>query len=95
MSDVSTSSFADATRLDTLDPEVRRRIEEGELLVITKTKAYATVHRRARMDYVGVRIVNPDGTIAGEARLVGLFTSKAYMEPAAKTPSRPAIPLKP
>jgi glutamate dehydrogenase len=86
LSDVSTSSFADATRLDTLDPEVRRRIEEGELLVITKTKAYATVHRRARMDYVGVRIVSPEGVIVGEARLVGLFTSKAYMEPAAKTP---------
>jgi len=86
LSDVSTSSFADATPLDTLDPEIRRRIEEGELLVITKTKAYATVHRRARMDYVGVRIVNPQGLIVGEARLVGLFTSKAYMEPAAKTP---------
>src|SRR3954452_15544532 len=86
LSDVSTSSFADATPLDTLDREVRRRIEEGELLVITKTKAYATVHRRARMDYVGVRIVNPEGKIVGEARLVGLFTSKAYMEPAAKTP---------
>ena len=86
LSDVSTSSFADATRLDSLDPDVRRRIEEGELLVITKTKAYATVHRRARMDYVGVRILDPDGKIVGEARLIGLFTSKAYMEPAAKTP---------
>jgi glutamate dehydrogenase len=86
LSDVSTSSFADATPLDTLDPEIRRRIEEGELLVITKTKAYATVHRRARMDYVGVRVVSPEGKIVGEARLVGLFTSKAYMEPAAKTP---------
>ena len=28
----------------------------------------------------------PEGEIVGEARLVGLFTSKAYMEPAAKTP---------
>ena len=86
LSDVSTSSFSDATLLDSLDPEVRRRIEEGELLVITKTKAYATVHRRARMDYVGVRMLDPDGKIVGEARLIGLFTSKAYMEPAAKTP---------
>jgi glutamate dehydrogenase len=86
LSDVSTSSFADATPLDSLDPEVRRRIEEGELLVITKTKAYATVHRRARMDYVGVRTLDAGGKIVGEARLIGLFTSKAYMEPAAKTP---------
>src|SRR5207244_10853150 len=61
-------------------------IEDGDLLVISKTKAYSTVHRRARMDYVGVRKVSPDGRITGEARLIGLFTSKAYMEPATKTP---------
>ena len=38
------------------------------------------------MDYVGVRRVTPDGEIAGEARLLGLFTSKAYNEPASETP---------
>ena len=38
------------------------------------------------MDYVGVRRVTPDGEIAGEARLLGLFTSKAYSEPASETP---------
>ena len=86
LADVSSSAFSDATPLNSLDPDVRRRIEEGELLVITKTKAYSTVHRRARMDYVGVRIVSPEGQVVGEARLIGLFTSKAYMEPAAKTP---------
>ena len=86
LADVSASSFSDATPLNSLDPDVRRRIEEGELLVITKTKAYSTVHRRARMDYVGVRIISPEGQVVGEARLIGLFTSKAYMEPASKTP---------
>ena len=83
---MSSSAFSDATPLNSLDPDIRRRIEEGELLVITKTKAYSTVHRRARMDYVGVRIVSPEGQVVGEARLIGLFTSKAYMERAAKTP---------
>jgi glutamate dehydrogenase len=86
LSDVSTSTFADATPIDSLPPDIQRRIEEGDLLVITKTKSYSTVHRRARMDYVGVRIVSAEGQIVGEARLIGLFTSKAYMEPAAKTP---------
>src|SRR5207247_10714976 len=62
------------------------RIEDGDLLIYSKTNSYASVHRRARMDYIGVRKVSPDGTIVGEARLIGLFTSKAYMEPAAKTP---------
>jgi glutamate dehydrogenase len=76
---VSRSTFADVTPLDSLAPYIRQRIEDGDLLVISKTRAYSTVHRRARMDYVGVRKVSPDGRITGEARLIGLFTSKAYM----------------
>ncbi|HSL09740.1 MAG TPA: NAD-glutamate dehydrogenase [Actinomycetota bacterium] len=86
LSDVSTSTFAEPTPLTELLPDVRARIEDGDLLVISKTKSYSTVHRRARMDYIGVRKVAADGDIIGEARLIGLFTSKAYMEPAAKTP---------
>jgi glutamate dehydrogenase len=86
LSDTASSTFAEPTPLDDLDPDVRRRIEEGDLLVITKTTAYSTVHRRARMDYIGVRRIAADGEIVGEARLIGLFTSKAYMEQAAKTP---------
>ncbi len=86
LSDVSRSTFADVTPLDSLPSYIRQRIEDGDLLVISKTKAYSTVHRRARMDYVGVRKVSSDGRITGEARLIGLFTSKAYMEPATKTP---------
>ena len=86
LSDVTGSTFADVTPLDSLDPDVRRRIEESDLLVITKTKGLSTVHRQARMDYVGVRSVTTEGEIVGEARLMGLFTSKAYMEPASKTP---------
>jgi glutamate dehydrogenase len=86
LSDVKRSSFAETTPLDTLDPVIRRRIEDGDLLVFSKTNAYSSVHRRARMDYIGVRRVNAEGEIVGEARLIGLFTSKAYMEPATKTP---------
>ncbi|CAN5688617.1 NAD-glutamate dehydrogenase [soil metagenome] len=86
LSDVQRSAFADTTRLAKLDAVVRARIEDGDLLVFSKTNSYSTVHRRARMDYIGVRVVNAEGEITGEARLIGLFTSKAYMEPAAKTP---------
>ena len=73
-------------RSTTLAPDIRRRIEDGDLLVFSKTNAYSGVHRRARMDYIGVRRVNPEGEIVGEARLIGLFTSKAYMESATATP---------
>jgi len=53
-----------------LDPALRSRVLEGELLVVAKTNRLAPVHRRARMDYVGLRHVAPDGASAGEARLV-------------------------
>jgi glutamate dehydrogenase len=86
LSDVQHSAFSETTPLSSLDPVVRRRIEDGDLLVFSKTNSYSSVHRRARMDYIGVRIVNAAGEIEGEARLLGLFTSKAYMEPATKTP---------
>jgi glutamate dehydrogenase len=86
LSDVGMSGYAEPVLLSSIDPALRRRIEDGDLLIYSKTNRTATVHRRARMDYIGVRRVAPDGTLAGEARLVGLFTSKAYMEPASKTP---------
>ncbi len=80
LSDPSRSTYAHPTPLRSIDPALRRRFEEGDLLVYSKTNSYSTVHRRARMDYIGVRKIAPDGGIVGEARLVGLFTSKAYME---------------
>jgi glutamate dehydrogenase len=86
LSDVESSTFADVTPLSSLPEDVRQRIEGGGLLIYSKTQAYSTVHRRARMDYIGVRKLNEAGGVVGEARLIGLFTSKAYMEPASKTP---------
>ena len=36
------------------------------------------MHRRAYLDYVGVKRYNAEGELAGEVRFVGLFTSTAY-----------------
>jgi glutamate dehydrogenase len=80
------SVFAGGKRLDQLPPAVRERATSGELLIVSKTNRPAPVHRRERMDYVGVRRVGSDGEIAGESRLLGLFTTKAYAEPASETP---------
>ncbi|MGQ0670526.1 MAG: NAD-glutamate dehydrogenase [Actinomycetota bacterium] len=86
LSDVSKSHYAEPVPLSTIEPELRARIEGGDQLIYSKTNATSIVHRRARMDYIGVRRVAPDGTNTGEARMIGLFTSKAYMEPASRTP---------
>src|SRR5690606_28138172 len=58
----------------------------GPMLVISKTNAESTVHRRARMDYIGVKKLDDSGRVAGERRFLGLFTSKAYAEPADEIP---------
>jgi glutamate dehydrogenase len=84
--DEAVSSFADPVRLSTLDAGLRSRIEEGELLIVSKTNSSATVHRRARMDYIGVKTVGADGRVCGELRTIGLFTRKAYTEPAGRIP---------
>jgi glutamate dehydrogenase len=80
------SAYEKPVPLSAIEPNLRGRIEGGDLLIYSKTNRPSTVHRRSRMDYIGVRRVSPDGRIVGETRMVGLFTSKAYMEPASKTP---------
>jgi glutamate dehydrogenase len=56
-------------------------------LVLAKANSRATVHRPAYLDYVGVKRFSADGTVVGECRLLGLYTTIAY-----KTSPR-AIPL--
>src|SRR5262245_15002745 len=86
LSKVDWSAYEKPVLLDTIEPNLRARIEGGDLLIYSKTNRTSTVHRRARMDYIGIRRVSPEGRIVGEARLAGLFTTKAYSEPASKTP---------
>ncbi len=69
-----------------LSAALRRRLEAAEPLVVAKSNLRSRVHRRAYMDYVGVRRYGPDGKPGGEVRFVGLFTAEAYNEPAAETP---------
>jgi glutamate dehydrogenase len=47
-------------------------------LVLTKANSRATVHRPSYLDYVGVKQFAPDGTVTGERRFLGLYTTTAY-----------------
>jgi glutamate dehydrogenase len=80
------SAFAAPVPISELRSSLRARYEEGDLMVITKTNSTSRVHRRAKMDYIGVRHIGSDGSVVGEIRLLGLFTSKAYMTPADSIP---------
>ena len=71
---------------DDLPAYIRRSALDGDLLLVDKANAPAPVHRRERMDYIGVRRVDEHGEIIGMSRVIGLFTTKAYAEPASETP---------
>src|SRR4051794_27211508 len=97
LADEDRSAYAQPVPLSQLSERQRTLATSGELLIVDKANARSPVHRHERMDYVGVRRVTPErsgdeasgrgsGEIAGEARLLGLFTSKAYTEPASETP---------
>ncbi|MDK1018840.1 MAG: NAD-glutamate dehydrogenase [Actinomycetota bacterium] len=75
-----------AVALADLPPHLQERFRGGDVMVISKTNRHSTIHRDARMDYVGVREVDGDGSMTSELRLLGLFTSKAYMGTASEIP---------
>ena len=59
---------------------LRRRLNEPPLLIVSKTNAVSPIHRRAPMDYIGIKEIDAAGIVVGERRFLGLFTSKAYAE---------------
>jgi glutamate dehydrogenase len=62
----------------TLAGEIRRRAREPVALVVTKANTISTVHRAKYLDYVGVKVFDEHGTVTGERRFLGLFTSSTY-----------------
>ncbi len=80
------SSFAEPVLVSETEQSTRDLVMGGPHLIITKTNTRSTVHRLARMDYVGIKKLSKDGEVAGEHRFIGLFTSKAFGEDANKIP---------
>ncbi|MGH3665301.1 MAG: hypothetical protein ACRDU8_04295, partial [Egibacteraceae bacterium] len=82
----STSRWANPVLLTDVEQPLRKRVEGGELLVVSRTNRASTVHRQTRMIYVGVKKVGGDSQLLGECRFLGLFAQKAYAEPASTIP---------
>ncbi|ESR26406.1 NAD-glutamate dehydrogenase [Lutibaculum baratangense] len=59
-------------------PELREFLQRPVPLIVTKANVKSVVHRRAHLDYVGVKTFDERGQLTGELRIVGLFTSTAY-----------------
>ncbi|MBT1514832.1 NAD-glutamate dehydrogenase [Bradyrhizobium sp. SRL28] len=74
------------TEMVVMTPEIREFMREPTVLMVVKANVNSRVHRRVRMDYVGIKLYAPDGRLEGELRLVGLFTSGAYTRSARQIP---------
>jgi glutamate dehydrogenase len=75
-----------AGQVVTITPEIQAFLNEPKTLIVTKTNVKSRVHRRVYMDYVGIKRFSADGTVSGEFRIVGLFTSSAYTRAARYIP---------
>lgn len=69
-----------------LTPSVEAFLKSNEPIIVAKANTRSLVHRRAYLDYVGVKTFAVDGSVSGEDRYVGLFTSDAYYRPATDIP---------
>jgi glutamate dehydrogenase len=66
--------------LKDLPEEVRARVRDPQLLLITKANSRSTVHRAVYLDYIGIKMFDKTGAVIGERRFLGLFTSSAYTQ---------------
>jgi glutamate dehydrogenase len=69
-----------------ITPEIRAVLEQPRLLLVTKSTIRSRVHRRADLDYIGIKRFDRDGKLLGEHRICGLFTSSAYTAPVRAIP---------
>jgi glutamate dehydrogenase len=73
-------------QLVVVTPEIREFLKQPRLLIVTKSAVRSRVHRRAHMDYIGIKQFDSTGKLAGELRIVGLFTSTAYTQMSSAIP---------
>jgi glutamate dehydrogenase len=69
-----------------LTPQLKRYLDHAAPLIVAKSNLRSKVHRRAYMDYIGVKRYDDAGSAVGEIRFVGLFTVDAYEALADETP---------
>lgn len=70
----------------TTTPEILEFLQGPDFIIVTKANVKSVVHRRAYMDYIGIKRFDEHGNVTGELRVVGLFTSTAYTGQASQIP---------
>ena len=69
-----------------LSPYLAAKLQEPELLVITKSSSRSSVQRHAHLDYLGIKQFDDKGVVIGEWCFFGLFSSQAYSTPLEEVP---------
>ncbi len=67
-------------------PQLVAFVEGPDPLLVTKANVRSRVHRRAHMDYVGIKLFDGEGKASGELRVVGLYTAQALATPHTDVP---------
>ncbi|MDA0699790.1 MAG: NAD-glutamate dehydrogenase [bacterium] len=83
---VERSAYREPVPVSQISEALRERVLDGPTLIVSKTNAESTVHRPARMDYIGVKKLGDGFQVLGEHRFLGLLTTKAYGVPADEVP---------
>jgi glutamate dehydrogenase len=61
-----------------LTPQIRAIFLNSPPVMVAKGNDKSTIHRRAHMDIVAVKLHGEGGRITGQLRIAGLFTASAY-----------------
>jgi glutamate dehydrogenase len=69
-----------AARSLTAGPDAGAQALSPELLVLTQASAQSSVHRSVYPYYVGVKTFDADGSVSGEHRFLGVFSTTALHE---------------
>ena len=82
--DVSVLRRTGSTR--EMSREVEQFFTAPAPLIISKANFLSPVQRRVHVDSIGVKLYSVDGTLTGEMRMVGLFSSHAYTDSVERIP---------
>ena len=80
------SSDAGAVIIDDFNPGMARFHLTPKVLAFSKSSVRSRVHRHAYSDYIVVKRYNKSGTVVGECRFMGLYTSPVYTLSPTKIP---------
>jgi len=69
-----------------LPPDAFEFLDSDQLVLVTKAMTRSTVHRPSWLDCLTVKRYDDSGKVIGEARFLGLYTSKAYAVPVGEIP---------